>query len=225
MCKHSLNINNLPVGRLSTNQRLVGKTMGKSFSQKKLLINNRYYVHYKKNVCLDLIYKQNLKNTFELPKIEKITLNVTYKTIVNDKKFIIPALSSLQLISGQNSKWTTAHKSIAGFKLRKNQIIGCKTDLRNLLMYSFLEKLITMILPRLKHFKNIHSNKQTHISIGIPEIVVFFELENYFEFFQSLKGLDITISTNFKKTTNSHFSKFSKSPIPIFLSAFQVPIN
>jgi len=204
MCKHSLNIHNL---------------------QRNLLINNRYYIHYKKNVCLDLIYKQNLKNTFEIPKIEKITLNATYKTIANDKKFIIPALSSLQLISGQNSKWTIAHKSIAGFKLRKNQIIGCKTDLRNLLMYNFLEKLITIILPRLKNFKGIHSNKIFYISIGIPEILVFFELENYFEFFQLLKGLDITISTSLKKTTNSHFSKLSKSPISVFLSAFQVPIK
>ena len=106
MCKHSLNMNNLPFGPLSTNRRLVGKAMGKSSLQKNLLINNRYYIHYKKNVCLDLIYKQNLKNTFEIPKIEKITLNATYKTIANDKKFIIPALSSLQLISGQNSKWT-----------------------------------------------------------------------------------------------------------------------
>lgn len=212
MCKHSLNLNNLPFGK-------------GSFLQKNLLINNRYYIHYKKNVCLDLIYKQNLKNTFEIPKIEKITLNATYKTIVNDKKFIIPALSSLQLISGQNSKWTTAHKSIAGFKLRKKQIIGCKTNLRNLFMYNFLEKLITIILPRLKHFKGIHSHKILHISIGIPEIVVFFELENYFEFFQLLKGLDITISTNLRKTTNSHFYKLSKSPISVFLSAFQIPIT
>ena len=93
-------------------------------------------------------------------------------------------------------------------------------------MYNFLEKLITIILPRLKHFKNIYSSITIlHISIGIPEIVVFFELENYFEFFQLLKGLDITISTNFKKTTNSHFYKLSKSPLSVFLSAFQVPIK
>jgi large subunit ribosomal protein L5 len=212
MCKHSLNIDNFPFEK-------------KSFLQKNLLINNRYYIHYKKNVCLDLIYKQNLKNTFEIPKIEKITLNATYKTIAHDKKFIIPALSSLMLISGETSKWTIAHKSIAGFKLRKNQIIGCKTDLRKLSMYNFLEKLITIVLPRVKHFKTIDSNKQNHISIGIPEIVVFFELENYFEFFQLLKGLDITVFTAFKKTPNSRFYKLSKSSTSVFLSAFQIPIK
>lgn len=207
MCKPYLNANNL---------------------KKNLFINDRYYTHYKKNVCLDLIYKQNLTNIFEIPKIKKITLNLTYKTIANDKKSIIPALVSLQLISGQKLKWTIAHKSIAGFKIRKNQIIGCKADLRNIFMYNFLGKLITIILPRIRHFNGIKINylhETAHLSIGIPEILVFFELENYFEFFEFLKGLDITIVTNVRKAKKLNFSKLSSSPISIFLSAFQFPIK
>lgn len=196
--------------------------------KKDLFINDRYYTHYKKNVCLDLIYKQNLPNIFEIPKIKKITLNFTYKAVINDKKSIIPALVSLQLISGQKLKLTIAHKSIAGFKIRKNQLIGCKADLRNMFLYNFLEKLITIILPRIRNFNGIkihYLDEKAHVSVGIPEILVFFELENYFEFFELLKGLDITIVTNVKKNKNSNFSKVNYSPISVFLSAFQFPIK
>lgn len=213
-------------------------TLKNAYIQNTLLFNdknynkfsylNRYYMHYKKNVSADFIYKQNLKNLFEIPKIKKIILNVTYKTIINDKKHIIPGLLALELISGQKLKWTNAHKSIAGFKLRKNQIIGCKVSLQNTNMYSFLEKLITIILPRVRNFTGIGANKLNqgaHLSIGLPEILVFSELENYFEFFELLKGIDITIVTNVKKTKNSNISFFSTSPALVFLSAFQFPLK
>ncbi len=193
---------------------------------KKFIYLNRYYMHYKNNICLDFIYKQNLKNLFEIPKINKIILNITYKTIVNDKKNIIPGLFSLELISGQKLKWTVAHKSIAGFKLRKNQIIGCKIDLHNLYMYSFLEKLVTIILPRIRNFAGIcvkSFNQHTNLTINLSEILVFSELENYFEFFESLKKIDITIVTNVPKTKNSINCNVSTLYALIFLSAFQFP--
>lgn len=189
---------------------------------------NRYHVHYNKNVCLDGIYKQNLKNLFDIPKIKKIILNLTYKTIIHDKKHIVPGLLSLELISGQKLKWTNAKKSIAGFKLRKNQTIGCKVDLRNMHMYSFLEKLITIILPRVRNFNGISKNsvkQENHLSIGLPEILVFSELENYFDFFESLKGIDITIVTNGKTSTHLNVSDLSTSTALVFLSAFQFPIK
>lgn len=189
---------------------------------------NRYHIHYNKNVCVDLIYKLNLKNLFEIPKIKKITLNLTYKTIINDKKHIVPGLVSLELICGQKLKWTSAAKSIAGFKLRKNQIIGCKVDLRQMHMYTFLEKLVTIILPRIRNFTGVNQsclNKKHHLSIGLPEILVFSELENYFEFFESLKGIDVTIVTDLKKSINSKTFNLQTSSTLVFLSAFQFPIK
>jgi large subunit ribosomal protein L5 len=194
----------------------------------KLNYLNRYYIHYNKNVCFDLIYKQNLKNLFEIPKIKKIILNLTYKTIINEKKHIVPGLISLELISGQKLKWTNAKKSIAGFKLRKSQIIGCKVDLRSMHMYSFLEKLITIILPRVRNFAGISENvlnQKNHLSIGLPEILVFPELENYFEFLELLKGIDITIVTHVKKPLNYNVHNSSTSTALVFLSAFQFPIK
>lgn len=160
---------------------------------------NKYSEHYKQTICKDFLYKKNFKNIFEIPKIQKIVLNITYKNIINDKKSIIPGLLSLELICNQKLKWTSAHKSIASFKLRKNQIIGCKVDLRNENMYSFVEKLVTIVLPRIREFKGISLhivNKKAHVSLGLSEILIFPELENYFEYFEFLKGIDITIVTN-----------------------------
>lgn len=238
MCKLQKNTNNIPFSkqfnlknRMEFDFLLPTKNNTLFFNDKnynKFNYLNRYYMHYNKNVCLDFIYKQNLKNLFQIPKIEKIILNVTYKTIINDKKHIVPGLVSLELVSGQKLKWTNAQKSIAGFKLRKNQIIGCKVDLRNMHMYSFLEKLITIILPRVRHFAGISQsgfNQENHLSIGLPEILVFSELENYFEFFESLKGIDITIVTDVKKSRNLNVPNLSPSAALVFLSAFQFPIK
>ncbi len=230
MCKLKQNINNMLFSNKDSHEisSLQNTLVLNDKNYNKFIYLNRYYAHYRKNVCSDLIYKQNLKNLFEIPKIKKIILNTTYKTIINDKKHIVPSLFSLELISGQKLKWTTAHKSIANFKLRQNQIIGCKVDLQNLHMYSFLEKLVTIILPRIGSFSGISINSFNQhqcLSIGLPEILVFSELENYFEFFESLKGVDITIVTNVKKTKNFNVSHLSTLPSLIFLSAFQFPIK
>lgn len=211
--------------------------------QNKLYYVNRYHQHYQKTICPDFIYKQNFKNIFEIPKIEKIVLNITSKNIINDKKHIIPALVALELISGQKLKWTSAYKSIATFKLRKKQIIGCKVDLTNTTMYCFLEKLITIVLPRVRDFKGINTkilNKKCHLTLGLSEILNFSELENYFEHFEFLKGIDITIvnsfffshkkKAEFKKTDHLDFcvekqKKKSQLICLTFLSGFQFPVK
>lgn len=230
MCKFQQNINNT----IFTNENisnvfsLQNTLVFNDKNYKKFIYLNRYHMHYKNNVCPDLIYKQNLKNLFEIPKIKKIILNITYKTIINDKKHIIPGLFSLELISGQKLKWTVAHKSIASFKLRENQIIGCKVDLQNTQMYSFLEKLVTIILPRIRNFTGISMksfDQHRNLSIGLSEILVFSELENYFEFFESLKGIEITIVTNGKKTESLSNSSLSTLSALVFLSAFQFPVK
>ena len=189
---------------------------------------NRYQEHYKKIICTDFLYKKNYKNIFEIPKIEKIILSITSKNIISDKKNIIPGLISLELISGQKVKQTSARKSIASFKLRKNQLIGCKTDLRNKNLYHFLEKLVTIILPRIRQFNGINIkvlNEKTHVTLGLSEILVFPELENYFEYFEFLKGVTITIVSNLNKKKSFNNEKKNQSLFLTFLSGFQFPVK
>ena len=218
----------------------------KSISFKNILYtptNVSLYMHYHKHLAHDFIYKQNI-NLFKAPKIEKIVLNMTDKTIVKYKKHIIPAMNSLEIISGQKLKQTCARKSISTFKIRKKQIIGCKVDLRKTQMFCFLEKLVTIILPRVINTglqkssgktskpllfslpctaKSLHGsqlnkcNLQSHVSwsYGLANLYNFPELNNYFEYYSNIKGIDITlVITNQAKLD---------SQLPI--SFFQIPIK
>ena len=167
-------------------------------------INNRLYTHYKKTICYDLLLKQNIGSLLEIIQLEKIILNTTSKIIVSDKKNIIPGLIALQLVSGQHQKITSAHKSIAGFKLRENQVIGCKVSLRGEKMFNFLEKLITIILPRIRQFSLISFNNfdgKGNLSLGLSPILIAPELESSFEYFESLGGINISLCTSSSKSS------------------------
>ena len=181
--------------------------------------STRYYMHYHKHLAHDFIYKQN-SNLFKAPKIEKIVLNMTDKTIVKNKKHIIPAMNSLEIISGQKLKPTCARKSISTFKLRKKQIIGCKVDLRKTQMFCFLEKLVTIILPRVRN-TGIQktqgcSNLQSHGNLGLANILNFPELNKFFEYYSNIKGIDVTLVITSKNQAKCN------SQLP--LSFFQIPI-
>ncbi len=180
-------------------------------------INNRFYNHYKETICYDFVLKQNINNVLEILKLEKIILNTTSKIIVSDKKNIIPGLVALEFFSGQSSKITSAHKSISGFKLRENQVIGCKVTLRGDKMFHFFEKLITIILPRIRQFNAINLNKfdgKGNLSLGLSPILIVPELESYFEYFEFIRGINITLitckdfSTNIVVEKKSKFKKF-----------------
>lgn len=173
-------------------------------------INNRFYTHYKETISYDLILKKNIENILEIPKLEKIILNTTSKVIVYDKKYIIPGLIALEIISGQKQKTTAAHKSISGFKLRENQIIGCKVDLRGELMFHFLEKLITIVLPRVRNFRGIFFkffDGKGNLNLGLSSLLIFPELENYFEYFEFIRGINITLVTSNNKPKPDFFFK------------------
>ena len=201
--------------------------------------NNRYFIHYQKHISTDLIYKHNIKNIFLLPKIQKIVLNTMHKTIINDKKNIIPFLSSLQIISQQKLKVTSAHKNISFFKIRKNQKIGVKSDLRNRKMFEFLEKLVYIILPETRDFdgiKNTNLNKSAFFTISLNDILNFPELDNYFEYFAKINQFDISFILNVKnkktyKTKKeslfvSHYKNNEQSndlKTLNFLRCFQIP--
>lgn len=162
-------------------------------------LTNRFYTHYKQTISYDLLLKQNIENILEIFKLEKIILNTTSKVIVSDKKNIIPGLVALELFSGQNQKITSATKSISGFKLRENQVIGCKVTLRGDTMFNFLEKLITIILPRIRHFNAIDLNVfdgKGNLSLGLSSVLIVPELESYFEYFESIGGINISLITN-----------------------------
>ena len=178
-------------------------------------INNRFYIHYKQTISYDLILKKNIENIFEIPKLEKIILNTTSKVIVHDKKYIIPGLIALEIISGQKQKTTAAHKSISGFKLRENQIIGCKVDLRGELMFHFLEKLITIVLPRIRNFRGIFFkffDGKGNLNLGLSSLLIFPELENYFEYFEFIRGINITLVTSNNQLKPDFF--FEKTRLP-----------
>jgi large subunit ribosomal protein L5 len=165
-----------------------------------------------------LILKQNIKTISEIPKVTKIVINTSSKLIVNEKKHLTPILLALELITGQKPKITKAKKSIATFKLRENQVIGCKVTMRDSNMLIFFEKLNKILLPRLTDFQGLNFEKKSsgieksigNIDIGINNFLIFPELENYFEYFEYRGGMDINIQTSAKtkRITNLFFSGF-----------------
>ena len=173
-------------------------------------ITNRFYTHYKETLCYDLLLKQNIGNQLEIFKLNKIILNTTSKVVVSDKKNILPGLVALELLSGQNQKITSAHKSISGFKLRENQVIGCKVTLRGETMFNFFEKLVTIILPRIRHFNAIDLNLfdgKGNLSLGLSPILIVPELESYFEYFECIRGINISLITNASLKKKKSFSQ------------------
>ena len=132
--------------------------------------------YYRQVISQDLIYKQNYHNIMELPKIEKLVINSTSKSFIEDRKNITKTLLGLEMICGQKLKISTALKSIAGFKIRQGQIIGCKVTLRKHCLSGFLDKLILVILPRFNNFTGKKIPIDNHYSIGLTDLRMFPEL-------------------------------------------------
>ena len=137
------------------------------------------------------------KNEFQIPRLKKIVLNMGVGETVTDSKKINAAVDDLTLISGQKPSITQAKKSIAGFKLRKGMNIGCKVTLRKERMYEFLDRLITIALPRVRDFKGLSKKSfdgKGNYSLGLKEQIVFPEID--YDNLDSLRGMDITIVTS-----------------------------
>lgn len=156
----------------------------------------RYYVE---TVAPQLQKKLNC-NVMSVPRITKITLNMGLGSrAIADKKVVANAIEELSLIAGQKAVATLSRKSIAGFKLREGWPIGCKVTLRKEKMYEFLERLLSIAIPRIRDFRglNRHSfDKQGNYSMGIQEQIVFPEIK--YDKIDALRGLDITITTTAK---------------------------
>ncbi|TSC95288.1 MAG: large subunit ribosomal protein L5 [Candidatus Berkelbacteria bacterium Athens1014_28] len=135
--------------------------------------------HYNSEIKDQLMSEFGYKNIFEIPKVDKISVNIGVGRINDSKELMEQAKKSLARITGQIPGFNKAKKSISGFKLREGQIVGFSTTLRGKRMYDFLERLITISLPRIRDFRGISSksfDKQGNLSIGISEIGIFPEI-------------------------------------------------
>ncbi len=155
--------------------------------------------HYRENVVNQLVEKMGYKSVMEVPRITKITLNMGVGEAVGDKKVIEHAVNDLQKISGQKVVVTYARKSVAGFKIRDGWPIGCKVTLRRDRMYEFLDRLITISIPRIRDFRGLNGKSfdgRGNYSMGVREQIMFPEIE--YEKIDTLRGLDITVTTTAK---------------------------
>ena len=137
-----------------------------------------------------------LANAMEVPRITKITLNMGVGEAVGDKKILDNAVADLQRIAGQKPVVTKARKSIAGFKIRDGWPIGAKVTLRGERMYDFLERLISIAIPRVRDFRGISPKSfdgRGNFAMGVTEQIIFPEIE--YDKVDKLRGLDITITT------------------------------
>ena len=160
---------------------------------------NRLKEKYTKTIVSDLMSKHNYKNVMEVPKLEKIVVNIGCGDATSNSKLLEASMRDLELITGQKPVATKAKKSIAGFKLREGQAIGCKVTLRGENMYNFLDKLISITLPRVRDFRGI-SNKafdgRGNYTLGLTEQLIFPEIE--YDDVVKVRGMDIVFVTTAK---------------------------
>ena len=159
---------------------------------------------YKKTIVSDLMNKHGYKNVSEVPKLEKIIVNIGCGDAASNSKLLEAAMNDLEIITGQKPIATKAKKSIANFKLRKGQAIGCKVTLRGDNMYNFLDKLISITLPRVRDFRGI-SNKafdgRGNYTLGLTEQLIFPEIE--YDNVVKVRGMDIVFVTTAKTDTEA----------------------
>lgn len=151
--------------------------------------------YYRDIICEDLILKENITNLQSISKFVSLTVNYSSGVVVNHSQYAVPVLTGFQLISGQKAKKTKAKKSVSGFQIRQDQLLGCKLTLRKDRLLGFLEKLVFTILPRL-HFIEQKKISQSDYNFGIVQTLIFPELENHSDSFEFLKGCDIQLVTS-----------------------------
>jgi len=159
----------------------------------------RFYEFYKDKVTKDLMKQFGYKSIMEVPRIEKITLNMGVGEAVADKKVMEFAVGDMQKIAGQKPVVTMSKKSIAGFKIREGYPVGCKVTLRKERMYEFLDRLISVAIPRIRDFRGISGKSfdgRGNYNMGIKEQIIFPEIE--YEKIDALRGMNITITTSAK---------------------------
>jgi len=151
---------------------------------------------YKNEIVHAMQEQFSYKSIMQVPKLTKITLNMGVGEAIADKKILQSAVSDMEKISGQKAVITLARKSIAGFKIRDDMPIGCKVTLRGAKMYEFLDRLITIAIPRIRDFRGMSAKSfdgRGNYSLGIKEQIIFPEID--YDKIDALRGMDISITT------------------------------
>ena len=166
---------------------------------------NRLKEKYLKEIVPSLQKKYNYKSVMEVPKLEKIVVNIGVGDATTNSKLLDAAVADLELITGQKPVVTKARKSIAGFHVREGQSIGCKVTLRGENMYNFLDKLVTIGLPRVRDFRGVSPKAfdgRGNYTLGIKEQLIFSEI-NYDEVLK-IRGMDIVFVTTAKTNEEAY---------------------
>lgn len=156
----------------------------------------RLQEQYKTEIAGKLKEELNLDNVMEVPKITKITINMGLGEAIGDKKVLENALDDMSKIAGQKPVVTKARKSIAGFKVRDGWPIGCKVTLRQEKMYEFLDRLVSIAIPRIRDFRGVSPKQfdgRGNFSMGVSEQIIFPEIE--YDKIDKIRGLDICVTT------------------------------
>jgi large subunit ribosomal protein L5 len=152
---------------------------------------------YREKIVPELKQSLGLKNTMQVPRILKITVNMGVGEAVADKKVMDAATADMAKITGQKPAVTKAKKSVATFKVRDGQAIGCKVTLRGARMYEFLDRLVNIAIPRIRDFRGISGRSfdgRGNFSLGVKEQIIFPEIQ--YDQIDQIRGMDITISTS-----------------------------
>ena len=177
---------------------------------------SRLREYYKDTVVDQLKEQFGFKSVMEVPKLEKITLNMGVGEAIGDKKVIQHAVSDMTQIAGQKPVVNLARLSVAGFKVREGWPIGCKVTLRRERMYDFLDRLVTIAVPRIRDFRGLKSNAfdgRGNYSMGIQEQIIFPEID--YDQIDTIRGMDITFTTSAKTDDEAR----------ALLTAFNLPLK
>ena len=155
--------------------------------------------HYRETVVRQLTEQFGYKSVMEVPRIQKITLNMGVGETTTDKKILDNAVADMQKIAGQKPLVTKARKSVAQFKIREGYPIGCKVTLRGARMYEFLDRLVNIAMPRIRDFRGVSNRAfdgRGNYNMGVKEQIIFPEIE--YDKIDALRGMDIAINTTAK---------------------------
>ena len=172
--------------------------------------------HYKSVVVGELTKKFGYKSIMQVPRLQKITVNMGVGEAVGDKKVMDHAVGDMQKIAGQKPVVTKSRQSIANFKIRQDYPVGCMVTLRGQRMYEFLDRLISIAIPRIRDFRGISGRSfdgRGNFSMGVKEQIIFPEIE--YDKIDAIRGMDITITTSAKTDEEAK----------ALLAAFQVPFR
>jgi large subunit ribosomal protein L5 len=156
----------------------------------------RLQEHYRKQVVPQLIKEFGYQSIMQVPRIAKITLNMGVGEAVADKKVIDHAIDDMTRIAGQKPVVTRSRKAISNFKIREDLVIGCMVTLRRAQMYEFLDRLVSIAIPRIRDFRGLNARSfdgRGNYSLGVKEQIIFPEID--FDKIDAIRGLDVTITT------------------------------